>query len=107
IAIRDTPLMVGALECLQRNPAEPAKCALEANDETLGNDSLFEAAKITAGVYPVDLTPTLCPNGQCQIALNGFTVMRDHGHLTTTFAKSLAPIIEIELVRQGALSMEG
>ena len=107
IAIRDTPLMVGALECLQRNPAEPAKCALEANDETLGNDSLFEAAKITAGVYPLDLTPTLCPNGQCQIALNGFTVMRDHGHLTTTFAKSLAPIIEIELVRQGALSMEG
>ena len=107
IAIRDTPLMVGALECLQRNPGQDDKCALPANDETLGNDSLFEAAKVTAGVYPIDLTPTICPDEVCQIALNGFTVMRDHGHLTTTFAKSLAPIIENELVRQGALSKEG
>ena len=107
VAIRDTPLMVGALECLQSNLTHPEQCALPADASRLGNDSLFEAAKVTPGVYPIDLIPTLCPKGMCQIALNGYTVFRDHGHLTATFAKTLAPIIENELVRQGVLTVGG
>jgi hypothetical protein len=99
--------MVGALECLQRNVNNAEYCAMPANSEVLGNDSLFNAAKQTNGVYVIDLTPVICPKDVCQIALNGFTVMRDHGHLTATFAKSLAPIIENELEAQNAFAQKG
>ena len=107
VAVRDVPLMVGALECLQRNLKNAAYCAMPASEDVLGNDSLFTAAKQTPGVYPIDLIPTICPNDVCQIALNGFTVMRDHGHLTASFAKSLAPIIEKELEAQNAFAQKG
>jgi len=107
VAVRDVPLMVGALECLQRNVNNAEYCAMPANSEVLGNDSLFNAAKQTNGVYVIDLTSVICPKDVCQIALNGFTVMRDHGHLTATFAKSLAPIIENELEAQNAFAQKG
>jgi hypothetical protein len=107
VAVRDVPLMVGALECLQRNLKNAGYCALTISEEVLGNDSLFNAAKQTTGVYAIDLTPTICPKEMCQIALNGYTVMRDHGHLTATFAKSLAPIIENELEAQNAFAKKG
>ena len=107
VAIRDVPLMVGALECLQRNLKNAGYCALPISEEVLGNDYLFNAAKQTTEVYAIDLTPTICPKEMCQIALNGYTVMRDHGHLTATFAKSLAPIIEKELEAQNAFAKKG
>ena len=107
VAVRDVPLMSGALECLQRNLRNASYCAMPVTEEVLGNDSLFTAAKQTAGVVVIDLTSTICPRDLCQIALNGFTVMRDHGHLTATFAKSLAPIIENELEAQNAFAKKG
>ena len=107
VAIRDVPIMPGALECLQRNQTAPAICAQAADSGILGTDLLFEAAKKTAGVYPVDLTSTFCPNNKCQIAINGYTVLRDHGHLTATFAAQLAPMIEQELEAQSAFDRKG
>jgi peptidoglycan/LPS O-acetylase OafA/YrhL len=107
VAVRDVPLMSGALECLQRNVKNAGYCAMPASGDVLGNDSLFNAAKQTAGVHVIDLTPTICPDDVCQIALNGYTVMRDHGHLTASFAKSLAPIIENELEAQNAFAKKG
>jgi hypothetical protein len=80
---------------------------MPANEDVLGNDSLFNAGKQTPGVHVIDLTPTICPDNICQIALNGYTVMRDHGHLTASFAKSLAPIIENELEAQNAFAKKG
>ena len=107
IAIRDVPIMPGALECLQRNQTAPEVCAQSADDGILGKDLLFEAAKKTEGVYPVDLTSTFCPDNKCQIAINGYTVLRDHGHLTATFAAQLAPMIEKELEAQSAFDRKG
>jgi hypothetical protein len=107
-AIRDVPIMPGALKCLQRHESDPASCAQKV-DDVLGKDLLFEAAKETEGVYPVDLTPTLCPGGggMCQIVIDGYTVLRDHHHLTATFAAKLAPIIEKALEAQLAFEPKG
>lgn len=107
IAIHDVPTIPGALTCLQRNLANPENCQTQLSPSILGKDLLYEAAKITEGVYPIDLTSTLCPNGLCHIAIDGFTVLRDHGHLTATFAEHLAPIIEKELEALGVLSRRG
>jgi len=107
VAIRDIPIMPGALECLQRNQSNPSICAQRQSSGILGKDLLFEAAKKTPGVYPVDLTATFCPKKKCQIAINGYTVLRDHGHLTATFAAQLAPMIEKELEAQLAFEQKG
>ena len=107
VAVRDIPIMPGALECLQRHQSNPADCAQPANADILGKDLLFEAAKQTPGVYPVDLIPTLCPQNMCQIAIDGYTVLRDHGHLTATFAAQLAPSIEKALEAQHAFEQKG
>jgi hypothetical protein len=107
VAIRDIPIMPGALECLQRNQTAPEVCAQSADSGILGKDLMFEAAKKTAGVYPVDLTSIFCPENKCQIAISGYTVLRDHGHLTATFAAQLAPMIEKELEAQFAFDRKG
>jgi hypothetical protein len=107
VAIRDIPIMPGALECLQRNQTAPEACAQSADSGILGKDLMFEAAKKTAGVYPVDLTSIFCPENKCQIAISGYTVLRDHGHLTATFAAQLAPMIEKELEAQFAFDRKG
>ena len=107
IAVRDVPIMPGALKCLQRHQSNPADCAQPATRDILGKDLLFEAAKRTPGAYAVDLTGTLCPKNMCQIAIDGFTVLRDHGHLTATFAAHLAPIIEKALEEQHVFEQKG
>ena len=41
-----------------------------------------------------DLTPYFCANAQCYSTIGGLIVYSDRSHMTTTFAKTLAPIVE-------------
>ena len=39
-----------------------------------------------------------CPNGTCSGVIGNVVVYRDEHHLTTAFARSLAPILEQKLL---------
>ena len=47
----------------------------------------------------IDLTNAICPGtGACPVVINNMIVWRDQHHLTATFAASLAPEIDKQLV---------
>jgi len=47
----------------------------------------------------VDLTDKFCRDGVCHVIIGGAIVYSDAGHLTTTYATSLAPYLELALLR--------
>jgi hypothetical protein len=71
-------------------------------------DPLFAAAKAdTSGlVSGLDLTDRFCRDGRCHVVIGGLIAYFDHGHLTTTFARTLvpdlAPAMDSALARSNA-----
>ncbi len=52
-----------------------------------------------SGVPLIDLAEAICPgSGVCPVVLNGMIMFRDQHHLTATFAASLGPEIDRQLV---------
>lgn len=52
--------------------------------------SLRSAANSFPNVRVIDMTNSVCPGGLCHPILSGIVVFRDTGHLTATFARTLA-----------------
>ena len=56
-------------------------------------------ASKASGVPLIDLTQAICPgSGVCPVVMNGMIMFRDQHHLTATFAASLGPEIDRQLV---------
>jgi hypothetical protein len=52
-----------------------------------------------SGVPLIDLGQAICPgSGVCPVVMNGMIMFRDQHHLTATFAASLGPEIDRQLV---------
>ena len=60
-----------------------------------------EARVVAAtGAGLIDLTGQVCPGtGACPVVINGMIVWRDQHHFTATFARSLGPAIDEQLVK--------
>jgi len=46
----------------------------------------------------LDLTPEVCPHDVCRAVIGNALVYRDRSHLTATFARTLSPWLELELL---------
>jgi hypothetical protein len=58
-----------------------------------------QGAATATGAGLIDLTAQVCPGtGNCQPVINNVIVWRDQHHLTATFAVTLAPAIDEQLV---------
>ena len=53
-------------------------------------------AKATGGTV-IKLSPTICPRDPCPVIQDGMIIYRDDHHLTATYARSLAPLIDAAL----------
>jgi hypothetical protein len=104
LVIRDVPAAsVNVPDCVAENPDDVDVCA-RAADQALEADPLAAAARAdTSGmVRSLDLTDRFCRDGRCHVVIGGLIAYFDHGHLTTTFARTLVPDIEPALT--GALA---
>jgi len=93
LVLRDTPAASEAApDCVAANPADVTICSREASS-ALELDPLNEAALAdTSGlVSTVDLSDRFCRDERCQVVVGGLITYFDHGHLTTTFARTLVP----------------
>ncbi|HEX2755749.1 MAG TPA: acyltransferase family protein [Candidatus Limnocylindrales bacterium] len=80
--------------CLSANLADVEACAIPqavAFTDHLG--ALEKAAAKAAGADRIDLTQHICIGTPCPVVVNDRIVYRDIGHLTATFARSLAPAL--------------
>jgi peptidoglycan/LPS O-acetylase OafA/YrhL len=104
VLLRDTPLPpFDVLTCLARGALHPwlgvRSCGFERNAAL--DPHVFEAEQRAAlglpGVQLLDMTDEVCPPPACPAVRQTMIVYRDRTHLTGTFARSLAPVIEARL----------
>lgn len=68
----------------------------------LKDDPLYDAAReyrTNPRVMALDLSDRFCDDNTCYAMVGGVIVYFDHGHITNTYAKTLTPDIETDLVR--------
>ena len=86
--------------CLSEHPTRVEACAIPrslAFTDHLG--SLETLAAKAAGAARIDLTKRICIGDPCPVVVNDRIVYRDIGHLTATFARSLAPALDLALAK--------
>jgi hypothetical protein len=92
VAIRDVPgVLRGTKTCVETSNDPSTECYAPIDEVLEKNDYLYEAARITPGAIPVDLTAHICIDGRCPAVIGGVLVNRDLHHLTATYATTLAP----------------
>ncbi|CEA08648.1 O-acetyltransferase OatA [Arthrobacter saudimassiliensis] len=91
-AIRDTPrLPVNAPDCLAVH-SEPEACGV-AEDRTLGAVNPAETIISGPGITHIDFSPYFCFEGYCPPVIGNVLVYIDHNHITSTYVKSMVPIL--------------
>jgi peptidoglycan/LPS O-acetylase OafA/YrhL len=100
VAIRDNPSMpAGMLTCVSDNPETAAESCTVPRAEAL---PAFDAQGAAVAQVPrarlVDLTSFYCSDDECPPVIGNVLVYRDTSHLTASYAATLAPYIEPQIV---------
>jgi len=100
IAIRDNPSMPGDnLSCVTEHPKTAAQVCAASRMSGLANfDGQAEAVAQIAKAHLVDLTSFYCTASLCSPVIGHVLVYRDSGHITATYAGTLSPYIERQVV---------
>jgi hypothetical protein len=90
--IADPPRAPGdTADCVAASLDDLPHCAFPAGQPPSTPAFDTEAAAAVPGVRVIDPQPMLCPGGRCPAVIGSALVYRDAGHLTATFARTLAP----------------
>jgi hypothetical protein len=94
------PWNMSVPDCLSSNLSDYRRCAYSRATGFGSSLGKREAVASKAADVPlIDLSGSICPGtGACPAVLNGMIIFRDQHHLTATFAKSLGPAIDQQLV---------
>ncbi|GAB3238895.1 acyltransferase family protein [Glycomyces halotolerans] len=99
--VRDTPSpRFDIPTCVDLHGADAAECAVD-RDDYYPDPEAFERLAVPEGVHKIDLTDRICGPEVCEPVVGNILVYRDDAHLTNTYAATLAPYLEAELL--GAL----
>jgi len=105
VVIRDPPYVeTRTLACVKRALATRKRpglaCALP-RESSLEDDPAVDAAEQLRSprVQVVDLTRFMCDGSRCFPVVGGVLVKKDKGHLTRTFAETLAPFLRRQVNR--------
>ncbi len=96
VVIGDTPRPHGdAPVCLSDHPDDALACATPVS-RAIGRDRIATERRVTAdlGATFIDPTPWLCPTTPCPAFIGRVLIYRDAHHMTTVFARALAPYLE-------------
>jgi peptidoglycan/LPS O-acetylase OafA/YrhL len=98
--LRDVPSTGGVkvLDCLAINPNDPIACSRPRADAVHPDALTVAAERVTSDrVKLVDLTDYFCDDQRCYAVVGGAIVYYDEDHLTSQFARSLAPFLLDEI----------
>jgi peptidoglycan/LPS O-acetylase OafA/YrhL len=104
--IVDVPLPYNDVpECLAAHAADVRQCAVprwQALGYDMGVIERTAASKTRADL--IDLTAGICPgSGACPVVINDMIAYRDGHHLTATFSRTLAPLLDQRLRALGIM----
>lgn len=99
VAIRDTPRIgFDVVDCMAGADGDFESCALPRSEAFSYPDPVLKAAGLNSGVVLVDLSDHICHVDKCRPVVGDTLVYRDPNHLTATYVRTLAPVLE-ELLR--------
>lgn len=100
VAIRDNPRMpASAMSCLAEHPDTAAHvCAVPRGQGMANFDGQAEAAREVSRAHLVDVTSLYCTAKTCSPVIGHVLVYRDPGHITATYAATLSPHIERQVI---------
>lgn len=102
LVVLDTPWVGGDVpECVAENPDRLSECAVDRTEAVDRSAQAYQtlALQHADSIHSLDLTPWVCPEEMCPAIIGEVLIYRDGHHLTGTYARSLAPILEEELLR--------
>ncbi|MEU5561602.1 acyltransferase family protein [Micromonospora musae] len=92
LVIRDVPYPgIDVPECVSENRTKLTRCAVPRAEALRLSEPQVEAAKGLKDVRLLDFNDSICPAERCAPVIGGVLIYRDEGHLTATYARSLAP----------------
>jgi peptidoglycan/LPS O-acetylase OafA/YrhL len=100
VAIRDNPAMTKeTAACIARHGlAAESECARPRSEALGAFDGQAEAVDRTPNARLVDLTALYCTADECPPVIGNVLVYRDTRHITSTWARTLTPYLEQEIV---------
>lgn len=95
VAIRDTPWMSRDVPNCVYSPLTDAIQNCGGLRSDVLNDASFRKAlaRLPANVRLIDMTDAFCSDSQCDVTRNGILMYRDSHHISTTYARALAPLL--------------
>jgi hypothetical protein len=95
VVLADTPILaLDVPACLSRLPMRPDQCATSAGYGLSAQLLRDGPAAERSGALLVDPGPWLCGPTACPPIIDSTIVYRDDHHLTATFARALAPLLD-------------
>jgi peptidoglycan/LPS O-acetylase OafA/YrhL len=100
-AIRDNPWMgFDVPACVEENEEVPLEECSRPTADLLPEESAWEKLESPPeNVYYADLSDYFCEEDVCNPIIGNVLVYRDSHHITGTFSKSLAPVLQVELMK--------
>lgn len=101
VVLGDSPVSPDDLDvCTARHPHELSRCAFPRAAAVAGSGLPAQReAAASSGTPLVDLTPWICPVDRCPVAIGNVAIHRAGDHLTATYVRTLAPVLEEALAR--------
>jgi len=97
VALRDTPSPRFDIPlCVDLHGPDSEDCTVDR--ASYFDRGAFEALEVPEGVHKVDLTDYICGPRTCPPVIGNILVYRDDAHMTNTYAATLGPYLEAELV---------
>jgi peptidoglycan/LPS O-acetylase OafA/YrhL len=96
LVLRDVPeAAVEAPDCVDQHLKDVEACS-QPQQVAVEPDPLAAAAQSdsTDRTSVLDLTDRFCRDGRCHVVIGGLIAYFDHGHMTKTFVKTLAPDVD-------------
>ncbi|MGH8793961.1 MAG: acyltransferase family protein [Stackebrandtia sp.] len=96
VGVRDLPVLpFDGPECVAREGAE--NCVAEASGSQADVYPALELENPPDNATFIDMTEYVCPDGMCQTVTGNVTVYLDSAHITDTYVRTMAPMLEKKL----------
>jgi hypothetical protein len=102
LVMKDNPRPIKAsLLCIKKNKYENFVACQNTKKAAMLADPQPAAVKLLNSPLTqlVDFTDVYCDELKCDAVIGGVIVNRDENHLTNTFSRTLAPYIEVEILK--------
>ena len=100
LALRDTPRVgFNVPECVERNGGDAAECTWRRSELRGLDNPIGQLDSLPSNVEVFDLLDYLCNGDDCPAVIGNVLVYRDGHHITSAYARTMAPVFVEPLLR--------